>query len=81
MKNKMNFPLMLGIIFIAFNLRAAITSVGPLVSLIRQDLVISNLVAGFITTIPCCFLRWFCCFQRLVVYWGYETGSFVRFIF
>jgi CP family cyanate transporter-like MFS transporter len=55
MKNKMNFPLMLGIIFIAFNLRAAITSVGPLVSLIRQDLVISNLVAGFITTIPLLF--------------------------
>ncbi|MFC4545850.1 CynX/NimT family MFS transporter [Paenactinomyces guangxiensis] len=44
--------LVLGIIFVAFNLRPAITSVGPLIGLIREDLGISNGVAGFITTLP-----------------------------
>ena len=47
-----NALLILGIIFVAFNLRPAITSVGPLIGLIREDLGISNGVAGFITTLP-----------------------------
>ncbi|WP_044747358.1 CynX/NimT family MFS transporter [Bacillus alveayuensis] len=41
-----------GIIFAAFNLRPAITSVGPLIGYIREDLGISNGVAGLLTTIP-----------------------------
>jgi MFS transporter, CP family, cyanate transporter len=44
--------LVLGIIFVAFNLRPAITSVGPLIGWIRADLGLSNGVAGFITTLP-----------------------------
>ncbi|MFS0822028.1 CynX/NimT family MFS transporter [Bacillus sp. 1P02SD] len=44
--------LIIGIIFVAFNLRPAITSVGPIIDLIRSDLGISNGVAGFITTLP-----------------------------
>lgn len=44
--------LIIGIIFIAFNLRPAITSVGPLIPTIRSDLAISNSLAGFITTLP-----------------------------
>ncbi|WP_083446505.1 CynX/NimT family MFS transporter [Priestia koreensis] len=44
--------LILGIIFIAMNLRAPITSVGPLVGLIRDNLHISNTLAGTITTVP-----------------------------
>lgn len=48
-KNKF---LILGIIFIAFNLRSGITSVGPLIGSIRNELGISNGVAGLITTIP-----------------------------
>ncbi len=44
--------LILGIIFVAFNLRPAITSVGPIIDLIRSDLGISNGIAGFITTLP-----------------------------
>ncbi|RFB14966.1 MFS transporter [Bacillus sp. HNG] len=44
--------LIIGIIFVAFNLRPAITSVGPIIELIRSDLGISNGVAGFITTLP-----------------------------
>ncbi|VEF46386.1 cyanate transport system protein [Bacillus freudenreichii] len=44
--------LVTGIVFIAFNLRPAITSVGPLVSFIRNDLGLSNGMAGFLTTLP-----------------------------
>lgn len=51
--NKRNqLLLVIGIIFIAFNLRPAITSVGPIIDAIRSDLGISNGVAGFITTVP-----------------------------
>lgn len=44
--------LLFGIIFIAFNLRPAITSVGPLIGLIREDTGISNGAAGLLTTLP-----------------------------
>lgn len=44
--------LLIGIILIAMNLRAPITSVGPLISIIREDLNISNTLAGLITTLP-----------------------------
>jgi MFS transporter, CP family, cyanate transporter len=47
-----NVLLVIGIIFIAFNLRPAITSVGPIIGSIRGDLGISNGIAGFITTLP-----------------------------
>ncbi|MBP2115829.1 CynX/NimT family MFS transporter [Paenibacillus silagei] len=44
--------MIVGIIFIAANLRAPLTSVGPLVSLIRDNVHISNTLAGLITTVP-----------------------------
>lgn len=44
--------LVAGIIFLAMNLRAPITSVGPVVDLIRDSLNISNTTAGILTTIP-----------------------------
>jgi len=44
--------LILGIIFISFNLRPSITAVGPLIPLIRDDLDLSNAWAGFLTTLP-----------------------------
>ncbi|MFX3650115.1 MAG: CynX/NimT family MFS transporter [Paenibacillus sp.] len=44
--------IILGIIVIAANLRTPLTSVGPLVSLIRDDIQISNTLAGLITTLP-----------------------------
>lgn len=44
--------LILGIIVIAANLRAPLTSVGPLVSLIKDEVHISNTLAGLITTVP-----------------------------
>jgi CP family cyanate transporter-like MFS transporter len=44
--------LIIGIAFIATNLRAPLTSIGPLVNLIRDNLHISNTLAGMITTLP-----------------------------
>jgi len=44
--------LILGIIFVAAILRAPLTSVGPLVGIIRENLHISNTLAGMITTLP-----------------------------
>ena len=41
-----------GIIVVSFNLRPAITSIGPLISSIREDLGFSNGVAGLLTTLP-----------------------------
>lgn len=50
--SKRNTLLIIGIIFVAFNLRPAITSVGPLISSIRDDTGMTNSIAGFITTLP-----------------------------
>nr|WP_264807259.1 MFS transporter [Cytobacillus sp. NCCP-133] len=43
---------MAGIVFVAFNLRPAITSVGPLIGAIRDEIGISNGAAGLLTTLP-----------------------------
>lgn len=51
--------LIIGIIFIAANLRAPLTSVGPLISLIREDLNISNTSVGMLTTLPLFALSFF----------------------
>ncbi len=44
--------LLAGIALVAFNLRPAIASVGPLVADIRADTGLSNAALGFITTLP-----------------------------
>ncbi|WP_028562572.1 CynX/NimT family MFS transporter [Paenibacillus pinihumi] len=44
--------LLTGIIFIAATMRAPLTSVGPLIGLIRETMHISNTLAGLITTLP-----------------------------
>ncbi|MBT2634981.1 MFS transporter [Bacillus sp. ISL-26] len=44
--------LIIGVIFIGANLRAPLTSVGPLVASIRDSLGMSNAAAGTITTVP-----------------------------
>ncbi|QFF98609.1 MFS transporter [Psychrobacillus glaciei] len=49
---KTTILLILGIIFISSSLRSPLTSVGPIISFIRDGLGISNVLAGFITTIP-----------------------------
>lgn len=52
LKNNRNFFLLLGMIFVAFNLRPAITAVGPLVNTIRLETGITNGIAGLLTTLP-----------------------------
>ncbi|MFA7084871.1 MAG: MFS transporter [Arcobacteraceae bacterium] len=42
----------LGILFVSFNLRAPITSVGPVIDLIQEQYHLNNSMAGFITTLP-----------------------------
>lgn len=49
---KAGWLLLIGVILVGANLRVPITSVGALISFIRDDLSISNAVAGMITTLP-----------------------------
>lgn len=54
-KSRSNTPFILFLIIIiifATILRTPLTGVGPIVSIIREDLGISNVLAGFLTTIP-----------------------------
>lgn len=46
------FLLLMGIILIAAGLRTPITSLSPLVDLIRRDIPISSTLTGFLTTLP-----------------------------
>ncbi|MHA7131756.1 CynX/NimT family MFS transporter [Algoriphagus namhaensis] len=46
------FFLVAGIILVSINLRTSIASVGPLIPFIREDLGLSNGLAGFLTTLP-----------------------------
>jgi len=46
------WSLLIGILFIAANLRAPLTSVGALIPYIRDDLGISHTAAGSLTTLP-----------------------------
>ncbi len=46
------FLMILGILLIAANLRAPLTSVGPVISEISNSLKLSNFLAGMVTTIP-----------------------------
>ncbi|MCR8642853.1 MFS transporter [Paenibacillus sp. N1-5-1-14] len=47
-----SWMLIIGIILIGANLRAPLTSVGPLVQTLRDELHLSNTFAGMITTMP-----------------------------
>ena len=49
--------LLLGVIFIAVNMRAPLTSVGPLIEMIRNHLQLSNTMAKMITTLPLLFIE------------------------
>ena len=51
-KSLYKFMLMMGIVFVAFNLRPAITSVGPLVAMIQEDLGLMHWSAGLLTSLP-----------------------------
>ena len=49
---KKEILIILGILFISFNLRAPITAVGSLVEMIQEEFVLTSASAGFITTLP-----------------------------
>lgn len=49
---KSQWILLAGILFIASTIRSPLTSVGPIIGSIRDQLQISNSLAGFLTTIP-----------------------------
>lgn len=44
--------LLVGILFIAINLRTALSSVGPLIDMIRLDVGLSDTLLGLLTTLP-----------------------------
>ena len=44
--------LFVGIVFVAFNLRPGMTSVGPLIGIIRDDVGLANWSAGLLTSLP-----------------------------
>ena len=74
----------IGMIWVAFNLRPAITSVGPLVGDIRQDLGISNGMAGkWLTTLPvlsfAIFSFWW--HQKSETAWGTKRQCFWGYSF
>jgi MFS transporter, CP family, cyanate transporter len=46
------FMLIAGIIIVSFNLRPAITSIGPLITTIRDDVGLTNWSAGLLTSLP-----------------------------
>ncbi|WP_338449867.1 MFS transporter [Niallia oryzisoli] len=74
--------ILVGIIFIAINLRAPLTSVGPLVDLIRDHLHISNTLAGMITTVPLLAFAFFSPFvPKLARRFGAEGVLMVAIIF
>ncbi|WP_067932106.1 CynX/NimT family MFS transporter [Alicyclobacillus kakegawensis] len=64
--------LVAGIILIAFNLRPALTSVGPLVDDIRSSLALSNTLVGLLTTLP---LLAFAIFSPWVPRLGQRIGN------
>lgn len=45
-------PLVIGMAVVAFNLRPAVTSVGPLLPALRRDLALSSTMAAFLTALP-----------------------------
>mgnify|MGYP001945717346 CR=1 FL=1 len=44
--------IVLGIVIVAFNLRPGMTSVGPLIGTIRDDVGLANWGAGLLTSLP-----------------------------
>ena len=61
----------LGIIFVSFNLRAPITSVGPVIDLIQEQYKLNSSMAGFITTLP---LLAFAIFSPIVAKINHKFG-------
>ena len=65
-KNPFQLMLFLGLIFVAINLRAPITAVGPLVPSMKGELPFSSGVFGLLTTIPLIMFAVFSPFVRRI---------------
>lgn len=63
--------LLLGILFIALNLRAPITAVGPIVHYIQQSMGLSGALTGLLTTLP---LLAFALISPLAPIWAEKMG-------
>ncbi|MDQ0176669.1 CynX/NimT family MFS transporter [Bacillus chungangensis] len=68
---KKHFFMMIGIMLIAANLRAGLTSVGPLLGFIRDDTGLSHSWSGLITTLP---LLGFALFSPLAPKLAHKVG-------
>ncbi|SDJ03698.1 CynX/NimT family MFS transporter [Natribacillus halophilus] len=69
--------IIIAIILVAFNLRPAITGVGPLIGMIREDLQLTNSQAGILTTLPLlAFAGLSIAAPRLARKWGIEWAIF-----
>ncbi|HLV39861.1 MFS transporter [Xanthomarina sp.] len=44
--------LLVGVLFVSINLRPALSSIGPLIDMIRQDVGLSDTLLGLLTTLP-----------------------------
>ncbi len=66
------YVLIAGIIVAAFNLRPAITSVGPLIGMIRDQLELANWSAGLLTSLP---LLAFAVMSPLVAKFSYRYSN------
>ncbi|UCS94120.1 MFS transporter [Echinicola marina] len=63
--------LVLGIVLVSFCLRPSLTSIGPLIPMIREDLGLSNGWSGFLTTLPLLIFAVFSLFaSRIGAYLG-----------
>ncbi|WP_432040272.1 CynX/NimT family MFS transporter [Streptomyces cucumeris] len=63
--------LVVGLLLAALNLRPAVTSLGPLLEEVRDDLGMSGTVAGFLTSVPAvCFALFGLTAPRLARRWG-----------
>ncbi|GAB6931346.1 MFS transporter [Paenibacillus sp. JCM 10914] len=78
---KPTWLLIMGVMLIAINLRAAITSVGPLIGLIREQTGISNTLAGMLTTLPLLAFALLSPFAPGIARrWGLETTLLVSMV-
>ena len=69
-KTTLSWTLIFAMAALAFSMRAAMSSVGPLISLMKSDLQLSSTIAGFLTTIP---LITFALTSPFAAQWGTKT--------
>jgi len=76
-----NWMLFSAIVLVSFCLRPSITGVGPLIPAIREDLNLSNTLAGFLTTLPLLAFATFSLFSSAIgIRLGYVRAILVGLI-